>query len=561
MELLSEYARTKSEGAFAALVDRHLGLVYSAALRQARDADLAKDVCQAVFIILARKAGKLRPGTILSGWLYRTACFAARDAMKADYRRQRREREAMKMEQEFFCGNEVWEELSPVLDAAMQELNPKDRDAILLRFFNDKSFREVGAALGSNEDAAQKRVARALDKLRGLLRDRGVTASLIGLGGTLLANGAQAAPFGLKGAVAAAATGGVADAGGALVASLADSASRGLFLSQARLYLSAGLLGVAVVIVGTAFTLAPDRTDEVRPQSIEPGRSVMVIETPVPVEEIEAPVVEPPRAVSEIAPPVIPAAPVVPARSNDTTSGEADREIRAVAPLAVSPSRGVHGKVTLRGTPPPNKAFKMDPTCGGFHAQNQFEMPFYVVAKDGGLKDAVVFIREGAGNRSHPTPREIAVLDQINCFFTPYVTAIQTGQTLQVRNSDSLMHNVHSTPMNTAGGNREMNLAQVVKGARDNFVFPATEMFIRFKCDVHQWMFSYVSVFDHPYYAVTDETGSFEIPNLPPGEYVLEAVHRKVHGATAGEGYVGDKVRIEIVAGRSLAVAFELTTP
>jgi RNA polymerase sigma factor (sigma-70 family) len=214
IELLNDYARTKSEAAFATLVDRYLNLVYSAAMRQVRDADLAKDVSQAVFIILARKAGRLGPKTILSGWLYRTACFASRDALKADYRRQRREQEAMKMEQEIYSDQALWEELSPVLDEAMQQLKPKDRDAILLRFFEDQSFREVGAALGSNEDAAQKRVSRALDKLRGFLRNRGVTASLIGLGGALLSDGAHAAPFGLKGVVTVGATAGVAGAGG-----------------------------------------------------------------------------------------------------------------------------------------------------------------------------------------------------------------------------------------------------------------------------------------------------------------------------------------------------------
>jgi RNA polymerase sigma factor (sigma-70 family) len=566
IELLNDYARTKSEAAFATLVDRYLNLVYSAAMRQVRDPDLAKDVSQAVFIVLARKAGRLGPKTILSGWLYRTACFASRDALKADYRRQRREQEAMKMEQEIYSDQALWEELSPVLDEAMQQLKPKDRDAILLRFFEDQSFREVGAALGSNEDAAQKCVSRALDKLRGFLRNRGVTASLIGLGGALLSNGAHAAPFGLKGVVTVGATAGVAGAGGGatLIAGLADNVSRGIYWDQTRLYL-AGAISVTAIAIGTAFMVAPDLSGN----NDAPAAATIPVETPKSLlgPELPAPpippVVEPPRETPAIPIPMEPASRVVPKRSNDMTfqAPAPPPAGHAVATQTTSGTRGVHGKVMLQGTPPPNKLFKMDPVCGRLHKVNKFEMPFYQVAKDGGLSDVVVFIREGTQGRTYPARRDIAVLDQVDCFYTPYVTAIQTGQTLQVRNSDAMMHNVHATPRNTAGGNKEMNVAQVIKGQRTDFTFPAPELFLRFKCDVHQWMYSYVSVVDHPYFAVTDETGAFQIPDLPPGEYILEAVHRKVHGSTYAEGYVGEKIRIEVVEGQSVDVAFALNVP
>ena len=177
MELLREYARHNSEEAFAMLVSRHVNLVYSVALRQAHDPHLAEEITQAVFIILARKAETLGQKTILPGWLCRTARYTSANALTIQRRRQRREQEAYMQSILNEPEPEAWRQIAPLLDGAMEHLGQKDHDAVVLRFFEGRNFKEVGAALGASENAAKKRVNHALEKLRRYFSKHGLVST------------------------------------------------------------------------------------------------------------------------------------------------------------------------------------------------------------------------------------------------------------------------------------------------------------------------------------------------------------------------------------------------
>ena len=218
--LLQQYVERRSEAAFETLVRRHLDMVYSAAWRQAGDASLAEEVTQAVFVLLARKAPHLRRGVMVAGWLYRTACLTARRALRDQTRRRIKEREAAEMRLTD-SNDEVWTRLKPHLDAALADLGEADRAAIVLRFLEQRNFRDVAAALSISEDAAKKRVTLALEKLRLVFTRKGVTLGLSAIAAALSARALEAAPAGLlRSSVEAVLSGGMA-AGpgvGALVA-------------------------------------------------------------------------------------------------------------------------------------------------------------------------------------------------------------------------------------------------------------------------------------------------------------------------------------------------------
>jgi RNA polymerase sigma factor (sigma-70 family) len=208
-QLLRAYAECGAEAAFAEIVTRHTDLVYSAALRQVYSSDLARDVTQSVFTDLARKAStvsaNLSPEASLVGWLYRGTRFAARDLNRTEIRRTQRERQAMEQVHPTPETLPDWEHLRPALDDAMSELDDTDRDAVLLRYFKNHDLRTVGATLGISDDAAQKRVSRAVERLREFFAKRGVTVGASGLAVVISANAVQAAPVGLALTISAAA--------------------------------------------------------------------------------------------------------------------------------------------------------------------------------------------------------------------------------------------------------------------------------------------------------------------------------------------------------------------
>jgi len=205
LDLLTAYARDRSEEAFATLVERYVDLVYSAAHRQLSNPEQARDVVQAVFLMLARKAPEFKRGTILSGWLYRTARFVALEAVRSESRRRRREEAIAQMNTDQEPSpEELWKDVAPHIDAAMEQLNESDRAAVLLRFFHGRSGSELARALGVSEEAAKKRISRALERLRRVLGREGITSSSSMLGAALTAYGIQSAPSAMGGAVSAA---------------------------------------------------------------------------------------------------------------------------------------------------------------------------------------------------------------------------------------------------------------------------------------------------------------------------------------------------------------------
>ncbi len=253
MALLREYATHNSETAFEELVTRRIGFVYSAALRQVREPLLAEEITQAVFILLAQKAGKISGQSILTGWLFKATRFTALAQIRAAAKRSLRtaaiEKE-LQMQTEFQSAGagEIWNQMSPLLDEALAALGEKDRQAVLLRFFENKSLAEVGSSLGICEDTARKRVSRALEKLHHYFNRRGISSTTAIIAGEISANSVQAAPVALVKSVTA-----VAVAKGATASALTLMLIKGaLKLTAWAKMKSATLIGALLVACGAA---------------------------------------------------------------------------------------------------------------------------------------------------------------------------------------------------------------------------------------------------------------------------------------------------------------------
>lgn len=223
-----------------------------------------------------------------------------------------------------------------------------------------------------------------------------------------------------------------------------------------------------------------------------------------------------------------------------------------VASLTSVTAGQITGEIKLKGTPPPEKDLPLDPACGKLWANEKPKTRFYAVGADHGLGDVFVYLKgvKGAFDGSKATP---TLLDQKGCEYTPYVIGAQTGQKVLVRNSDPVLHNVHGTPK----VNKEFNLAQMAGGKDIERTFEQPEVFVRFKCDVHVWMFAYLGVVPHPFFAVSDKDGKFSIKDVPAGKYQLVAFHRKAHGTedkalvqeiTVGEGKTAANFSVDVAA-------------
>ncbi len=255
MELMGQFVHQESEPAFSELVRRHINLVYSVALRLTGDAE-AHDVTQAVFVIFAKKAAKLGDRTVLTGWFYETTRFTAAGFLRAQSRRRSREQEAYMQSHLNQSDDEgVWPQLAPHLETAMSRLGEKDRALLALRFYENKSAAQAAALMNINEQAAHKRTARALEKLRKLFSKRGVVSTTAIIGAAISGNSVQAAPIGLAGTVTATAAKGAAVSSSTIT--LVKGALKLMAWSKAKTAIG---VGVAALFIGGVATVAISKT-------------------------------------------------------------------------------------------------------------------------------------------------------------------------------------------------------------------------------------------------------------------------------------------------------------
>ena len=193
-------------------------------------------------------------------------------------------------------------------------------------------------------------------------------------------------------------------------------------------------------------------------------------------------------------------------------------------PVDPATAGGITGRVSFAGTAPKPAALRMesDPNCVTPGAAATDES--VVVSGDGALQNVFVYVKDGLGNLRFPIPSTTILLDQKGCRYVPHVLGVQVGQTVEVLNSDPTLHNVHAVP----AANQEFNTGQPLAGMKHVHRFSTREVMVPFKCDVHPWMFAYVGVLDHPFFAVTGADGQFELKGLPPGTYTVEAWHEKL---------------------------------
>ncbi len=253
--------------------------------------------------------------------------------------------------------------------------------------------------------------------------------------------------------------------------------------------------------------------------------------TPAATDHAEAPKAEAKPLVAEAKPAV--AAPVAATAAAPVVKATADGKLK--------------GKIVLKGTPPAEKpiaALKSDANCGKANAAAQVTTRNYVVGADGGLANVLVQVKQGLSG-TFPAPANKPLIDQQGCMYEPYISAVMAGQKFDIRNSDPFMHNVAAT----AKLNKGFNFAQANAGQVNEKVFDKAEQ-VRLACNVHPWMIAYVNVIEHPFFAVTDAKGEFELPaGLPAGKYTVEVSHLKAGIQT---------FEVEVAAGKGAEAIVEL---
>ena len=205
--------------------------------------------------------------------------------------------------------------------------------------------------------------------------------------------------------------------------------------------------------------------------------------------------------------------------------------LTTLAFLPATYAADITGVITFKGTPPAEKEISPimdDANCSASYTKAP-TTHFYAVSAKGELADVIISLK-GVTGKSTGASAPPVVMDQKGCIYAPSILAVQTGQKIIVKNTDTCIHNVHTTP--TVDGNKEANDVQMPNGADLTYTFAKPEPFLKFKCDVHPWMFAWVTVIDSPYFAMSDKDGKFTIKNVPPGKYTVEAAHRKLGALT-----------------------------
>ena len=222
---------------------------------------------------------------------------------------------------------------------------------------------------------------------------------------------------------------------------------------------------------------------------------------------------------------------------------EAPAEPAAPAAPAFDPATAgnVMGMITLEGTPPAAEQIRMnsDPAC--VMEATSTETEYFLVGDTGGFGNVFVYVKEGLEGQTFPAATGEIELQQEGCRYVPHVFGIRVGQTLSVVNGDPTLHNIHATP----ASNEEFNTGQPIEGMVYERVFDTPEVMVPFQCDVHGWMNAYVGVLDHPYFGVTGTDGAFDLSDLPPGDYVVEAWHEEL-GTQTQNVTVSENATVEL---------------